>query len=82
MYEDRGEEVAHETLCASVWPGSPFGRPICGTKDTVSAMTVDGLRRYRERHYAPSRLLAVVAGGFDLSLIHILSDEAALLAAV
>ena len=65
MYEDSGEEVAHEALCASVWPGSPFGRPICGTKDTVSAMTVDGLRRYRERHYAPSRLLAVVAGGFD-----------------
>ena len=65
MYEDSGEEVAHEALCASVWPGSPFGRPICGTKDTVSAMTVDDLRRYRERHYAPSRLLAVVAGGFD-----------------
>ena len=65
MYEDNGEEVAHEALCASLWPDSPLGRAICGTVETVSALTVGDLRRYRDRHYAPGRLLAVVAGGFD-----------------
>ncbi len=65
MYEDSGEDVAHEALCAAVWPGSPLGRTILGLPETVSALTPDDLRRYMRRHYTPERMVAAVAGGFD-----------------
>ena len=65
MYEDSGEDVAHEALCAAVWPGSPLGRTICGLPETVRALTPDDLRGYMRRHYTPDRMVAVAAGEFD-----------------
>lgn len=65
MYEDSGEDVAHEALCAAVWPDSPLGRTICGLPRTVSALAPDDLRRYLSAHYTPERMIAVAAGGFD-----------------
>ena len=65
MYEDSGEDVAHEALCAAVWPDSPLGRTICGLPGMVSALTPDDLRRYLSAHYTPERMIAVAAGGFD-----------------
>ncbi len=65
MYEDSGEDVAHEALCAAVWPDSPLGRTICGLPGTVSALAPDDLRRYLSAHYTPERMIAVAAGGFD-----------------
>lgn len=69
MYEDSGEDVAHEALCAAVWPDSPLGRPICGIKETVSAFKPQDLRDYMKTHYTPERMLAVVGGGFDRSKV-------------
>lgn len=65
MYEDSGEDVAQESLSAAVWPGSPFGRPICGIEETVSSFTAEDLRAYVRTHYTPERMLAAVGGGFD-----------------
>lgn len=65
MYEDVGEDLAHEALCASVWPASPLGRPICGTRETVSALSAEDLRRYVREEYTPGRMVAAVAGRFD-----------------
>lgn len=64
MYEDMGEDLAHESLVASCWPDSGLGRPICGWKDTVRAITPEDLRRYVREHYTPERLLVVLAGKF------------------
>ncbi|MCI8553470.1 MAG: insulinase family protein [Clostridiales bacterium] len=77
MYEDNGEEVAHDAVCAAVWPGSSLGRSICGTRETVSALTVRDLQEYRRTHYAPERLLAVAAGRFDRAeILDLLEREA------
>ncbi len=65
MYEDSGEDVAHEALCAAVWPDASLGRPICGIAETVSSFTSDDLRSYIKTHYTPERMVAVVAGDFD-----------------
>ncbi len=65
MYEDIGEDLAHEALCAAVWAGSPLGRPICGTRETVAAIDAPALRRYIAAAYTPERMLAVIAGAFD-----------------
>ena len=65
MYEDVGEDLVHEALCASVWPASPLGRPICGTRATVSALSSEDLRRYVREEYTPARMVAAAAGRFD-----------------
>ncbi len=65
MYEDIGEDLAHEALCAAVWPDSPFGWPVCGRPETVKAVTADALRDYVAQAYTPERMLVVLAGHFD-----------------
>ena len=65
MYEDVGEDLAHEALCAAVWPDSPLGRPICGVKDTVAAITPEDLHDYVQGNYTPERMVVVAAGGID-----------------
>ena len=65
MYEDAGEDLAHEALCASVWPRSPLGRPICGTRESVASITPKDLKSYVRENYTPERMVAVTAGGFD-----------------
>jgi len=65
MYEDSGEDVAYEKLCAAIWPDSSLGRPITGVAETVSSFTADDLRDYIRRHYTPERMVAVIAGGYD-----------------
>lgn len=64
MYEDIGEDLAHEALCGSVWPDSPMGRPVCGRPETVGRITAPVLRRYVSRTYTPERMLVVLAGHF------------------
>lgn len=64
MYEDMGEDLAHEALCGTVWPASPMGWPVCGRPDTVAAVTSPALRRYVNRTYTPERILVVLTGHF------------------
>lgn len=64
MYEDVGEEVAHESLIGGCWPESGLGRPICGWKNTVESITPDDLRRYVGEQYTPERMLVVLGGKF------------------
>ena len=65
MYEDIGEDLAHEALCGAVWPQSPLGRPVCGYPETVGGITASTLRRYVSQTYTPERMLVVLAGHFD-----------------
>ena len=64
-YYDVGEDLAHEALCAAAWPGSPLGRPICGTRSSVAALTSADLLRYVREQYTPERMVVVAAGAFD-----------------
>ena len=64
MYEDMGEDLAHEALCGTVWPASPMGWPVCGRPVTVAAVTSPALRRYVNRTYTPERILVVLTGHF------------------
>lgn len=65
MYEDAGEDLAHEALCGAIWPDSPLGRPICGTRETVSAIAPQDLLQYVAEEYTPGRMVAVAAGGYN-----------------
>ena len=49
-------------LYALAFAGTPYGRPLLGTPDTLNAATPDRLRAYYRQHYTPSNMVFVVVG--------------------
>lgn len=62
MYEDSPDETVHDLFAQAIWDGHPLGRPVLGSKDSVSHISREDLLAYIERCYQPSRLIISVAG--------------------
>ncbi|SDU22957.1 Predicted Zn-dependent peptidase [Verrucomicrobium sp. GAS474] len=62
MYDDQPSQLVQERLNALLWPGSALGRPITGTRASVSRLSRADLVGCRERYCAPSRMTVTVAG--------------------
>ena len=56
--------------------GHPLGRPIIGTKDTVTDLTRDNLMAYRTRFYCPGNIVLAVAGGVKPDQVFRLAQSA------
>jgi len=69
MYKDAPEDLVAERLSAAVYKGSALSRPILGTKKTLAAMDGDWLRRYRDEHYRPDRMVVALAGSFTPKVV-------------
>ena len=48
MYEDAPEDLVVETLFSEIFKGCPLETPILGTKKTVSNLTAQQIKKYRE----------------------------------
>lgn len=68
--EDVPEELAHDLFCANIWPDHSLGRPITGTLESVSAITLDDIRAYYDAWYYPENLFVAVAGNFDCETLY------------
>ena len=62
MYQDLPSQFVQEKINTLLWPDQPLGRPIAGTKKTVSGMSRKDLLDYKNRHYHPSEILVAVSG--------------------
>jgi predicted Zn-dependent peptidase len=61
MVEDTPDDLVHELFTESFWEGHPLGRPILGTRETVDALTVGGVRHYFDGVYtAPNMIISAV----------------------
>ena len=65
MVEDTPDDLVHELFTESFWQGHPLGRPILGTKETVEALTQDGLRRYFTSTYCAPNLIIAAVGNIE-----------------
>lgn len=65
MYEDTPEDVANEKLFESCFDGSALGRPILGTRETLSKMNSEVLHRYFDTHYRPEDTVVALSGSFS-----------------
>ena len=65
MVEDTPDDLVHELFVERFWHNHPLGRPILGTKETVEALTTDGLRRYFETVYTAPTLIISVVGNIE-----------------
>ena len=63
--EDIPEEYVHDLFVSSIWPEHALGRPIAGTQDTVSAITIEDIWTHYRNTYRPENICISVAGRFD-----------------
>lgn len=64
-YEDQPDDVCHEDFTRLLYGDHSLGRPVLGTRETVSSFTQDDLFRYWSTHYIPERAVVAAAGAVD-----------------
>jgi predicted Zn-dependent peptidase len=64
--EDAPDDLIHDLFAETLWEGHPLGRPVLGTKETITAMSRDQVRRFYKRLYRPSHFIIAAAG----NLVH------------
>ncbi len=62
---DVPEDWVFELFQQAAYPGQAIGRSVLGTAETVSAHTVEDLRRFLDTQYCGSRLVVAAAGNLD-----------------
>jgi predicted Zn-dependent peptidase len=60
--EDAPDDLIHELFAQAVFPDHPLGRPILGTKESVSTFQRSDLRRFKRRVFRGSNLVMSVYG--------------------
>jgi len=60
--EDQPEEVAEKAFQKTLFPSSPYGHPVEGTKESVSRLTREGVVRFYRSYYHPNRAILTVVG--------------------
>jgi len=58
------EELGKQALATVLYEGHPYGRPTSGTVAGLTAITLDDVKKFYATHYARSRLVVGVAGGY------------------
>jgi len=58
------EELGKQALATVLYQGHPYGRPTSGTVAGLTAITLDDVKKFYAAHYARSRLVVGVAGGY------------------
>jgi predicted Zn-dependent peptidase len=65
MNDDDPQDVVHEIFSEAVLGDHTLGRPIGGTKETISAVTREAVWQHYKENYRPQDLVVVAAGGVD-----------------
>ena len=62
---DEPERLLGEAIQAAAWGQHPYGRPVIGTSESVTAMSRETLVAFWRRWYTPGNLLITISGGVD-----------------
>ena len=65
MVEDTPDELLGELFNAAYFPDQPLGRPIEGTRETVSSMNHDAIAAFHAREFSSSNLVVAAAGNIE-----------------
>lgn len=69
MTEDTPDEYVQVLFDQTFWGEDPLGKPILGTKETVSSVNRRGILDYVSRFYSPERVIIAAAGSVDHDLL-------------
>ncbi|MBT9155788.1 MAG: putative zinc protease [Firmicutes bacterium] len=62
LYEDAPDELIHDKLADAIWPHHPLGRPILGTRESITSITPHSLRQFYAKHYCPENVVIAACG--------------------
>ncbi|GAC1412069.1 MAG: pitrilysin family protein [Candidatus Doudnabacteria bacterium] len=65
LYQDNPGAQVEANLEKTMWPGSPLGWEILGTKESIKKMTRQEIFAYKEKYYQPSNIVLGISGNFD-----------------
>lgn len=72
MYLDSPEDLVCDQMLEAVYSDTPLGRPILGTKESISRIDQAALCCFRAKNYTAGATVVSVSGSFDDSLIEAL----------
>ncbi|MCS3903304.1 zinc protease [Methylohalomonas lacus] len=73
--EDNPQSFTYETAMATAYQTSPYGQPIVGWMHDLHNLTVDDLRDWYDRWYAPNNARLVVVGDVEPDAVHELAQK-------
>jgi predicted Zn-dependent peptidase len=65
MHDDDPDDVVNNLYAEKAWGGSPLGRPIAGTAESVRALSKAQIRRYYRTRYRPENMVIAAAGNIE-----------------
>ena len=65
MYEDDPQEQVFDLAAEALFAGGPLGRPVIGTRHSVSTADPAVLRDFHRRHYRQGRIVVAGAGAIQ-----------------
>jgi predicted Zn-dependent peptidase len=75
MVEDTPDEFLGELFNAAYFPDHPLGRPIEGTKETVSSFDHNTISEFHASEFLPSSLVVAASGNIDHdALVELVTD--------
>jgi len=63
--QDSPDEIAYDLVQDAAYPNQAVGRPIIGTRESVSRLTSDDLRNFLRTRYLASRMVISAAGAIE-----------------
>lgn len=73
--EDEPGDHVHEVHLSNRWGEHPLGKPIIGTRESVSSFEDSNLRSYMERRYRGENILLSIAGNVNPDEIRQFAEE-------
>ncbi len=68
MNEDTPDDLCLDLLSTAYFGNIGYGRNILGTKENVSGFTVNDIKKYMDKYYAPQNIVISMAGNIDVKL--------------
>jgi predicted Zn-dependent peptidase len=66
MHDDDPDDVVHNLFAEQAWgSGTPLGRSIAGTVDSIEGLSRGQVHRFYRRHYRPDNMVVAAAGNVD-----------------
>jgi predicted Zn-dependent peptidase len=62
MRDDDPGDLIHDLFAEALWKGHPLGRPVLGTRETITSVSRDQVKRFYDRLYEPPHFVIAAAG--------------------
>lgn len=73
--DDQPIAMVHEALNAAAFVAHPYRNPVIGWPDDLQQMTVQDVKAWHDKWYAPNNATMIVSGDVDPARVHALAEK-------